>query len=484
MKKTPAGAPSSNAGASTSVIIVGGGLSGTLTAIHLLCCTARQNVAITLLNPTAALGRGLAYRNSDNALFLNVPAGNMSAFANAPLHFVEFCQRLDPTVSAGSFMPRRLYGQYLEQCLGDTMAAHPGRLLTRVGEVCEVQPLSGNNGFIVKLVSGQCLAAHHVVLALGHQPPRFPLPLGPMERDKVIDAWDFERMNRLPSGVPVLILGTGHTAVDVLIHLAQRVRPCSVWMASRRGHLPQAHRHSSHPAAAGPWPAYLGEAPLRTRELMRRLKQEVACQADRGLDWRDVLNQLRAHTPQLWQALPLAERRRFLRHAAALWDIHRHRLAPLAAERLQSLLAAGTVEVLAGRLLAVNPAFDDNLALALILRGQTNTRTLNVAAIINCTGPSMAIGPDSQPLLQQLARDGLLAPDPCGLGLHVTDRHQVTSALGLAVPGLWYVGPMLKACYWEATAAPELRVHAQQLAQDLAILIAAALQAVPPHRNR
>jgi uncharacterized NAD(P)/FAD-binding protein YdhS len=470
MEKTTTGALDS-----TSVIIVGGGLTGTLTAINLLHCTANQDVSITLLNPTAALGRGLAYRDNNNDLLLNVPAGNMSAFANAPSHFMEFCQCIDPSISAGSFMSRRLYGQYLERCLADAMAAHPGRLHTMVGEVHEVQALAQTNGFTVKLSSGQCLAAQHVVLALGHQPPRFPVPLGPQERDLVIDAWDFERMSRLPSDAPILILGTGHTAMDVLFHLTQRIRPSSVWMASRRGLLPEAHRlNPPPPLAPGALnPASFGEPPLRTRELMRRLQQEVARQVHRGLDWRDVFNQLRSHTPQLWHAMPLAERRRFLRHAVAFWDVHRHRLAPLAAKRLQSLLAAGTVEVLAARLLAVRKASHDRLELEFKPRGQKNTQTLSVAAIINCTGPSMGIGPDSQPLLQQLVQDRLLVPDPCGLGLQVNDRHQITNAQGNAVPGLWYVGPMLKARYWEATAAPELRVHAQQLAQHLATQMAA-----------
>lgn len=465
---------------STSVIIVGGGLSGTLTAIHLLHYTAKQGVGITLLNPTPALGRGLAYRDTDNNdLLLNVPAGNMSAFANAPSHFVEFCQRTDPSVSAGSFMSRRCYGYYLECCLADAMAAHPGRLHTRVAEVCEVQALSEAKGFKVKLSSDQCLTAQHVVLALGHQRPRFPIPLGPMEHDLIIDPWDFERMNRLPRGAPILILGTGHTAVDVLFHLTQRIRPCAVWMASRRGLLPHAHRLNLPSAPVVLNTASFGEPPLHTRDLMHRLRQEVAHQVHQGLDWRDVFNQLRAHTPQLWQAMPLAERQRFLRHAVAFWDIHRHRLAPLAAERLQSLLAGATVEVLAGRLLAVRKASHDRLALEFKPRGQTHRQALSVAAIINCTGPCMAIGPDSQPLLQQLTRDRLLAPDPCGLGLHVDNRHQITNAQGNAVSGLWYIGPMLKSRYWEAIAAPELRVHAQQLAQDLAMQMAAHATSSP-----
>ena len=131
----------------------------------------------------------------------------------------------------------------------------------------------------------------------------------------------------------------------------------------------------------------------------------------------------------------------------------------------------GIVRVLAARLMAVRQAAaQDAPALEVDLkpRGQTAAQTLTVAAVVNCTGPSTAIGSASQPLLRQLAQDGLLVPDPYGLGLQVDDRLQIIGARGQAVDGLWYVGPMLRARDWEATAAPELRVHAQRLAESIA----------------
>jgi uncharacterized NAD(P)/FAD-binding protein YdhS len=38
---------------------------------------------------------------------------------------------------------------------------------------------------------------------------------------------------------------------------------------------------------------------------------------------------------------------------------------------------------------------------------------------------------------------------------------------GTAVPWLRYLGPLLRATYWEATAVPELRGHAAHLAELL-----------------
>lgn len=466
---------------STSILIVGGGFSGTLTAIHLLHSTVSQSTSITLVNPTSALGRGLAYRSNDDNQILNVPAGNMSAFVEQPSHFLEFCQSIDPSINSGSFVSRRLYGRYLEHCLHDAVSAHPNRFHAVEGEVDEVHALPSKEGFTVNLTSGQCFIASHVVLALGHQLPRFPLALAPTERAFVIDAWDFDRMNRLSPDASILIIGTGHTAVDALFHLTQQAQPRTITMLSRHGFLPHPHRLNPNPPPVGQYPNYVGEAPLRMRTLLRQLRQEIARQANSGGDWRDVLNQLRPHTPRLWQALPLVERRRFLRHAVAFWDVHRHRLAPQAADRLNSLLQTEKVQVLAARLLAMHVTATRELSIEIRPRGQQTAQTLTVAAIVNCTGPNMAIGPRSHSLFQQLVEDQLLTPSPCGLGIQVNDRYQPISAQGHTVNGLWYVGPMLKARHWEATAVPELRGHAQQLAREIAKQLApcSALPAQP-----
>jgi uncharacterized NAD(P)/FAD-binding protein YdhS len=49
-----------------------------------------------------------------------------------------------------------------------------------------------------------------------------------------------------------------------------------------------------------------------------------------------------------------------------------------------------------------------------------------------------------------------------------------------AVQNLWYVGPLLKGTLWEATAVPELRVHARQLAVTLLAQMKPALSEALP----
>lgn len=61
---------------------------------------------------------------------------------------------------------------------------------------------------------------------------------------------------------------------------------------------------------------------------MRAVLQEVKLRAQAGQDWRDVLNELRPHTKNIWLQWTNVERKRFVRSIRPWWDIHRHRLAP------------------------------------------------------------------------------------------------------------------------------------------------------------
>jgi uncharacterized NAD(P)/FAD-binding protein YdhS len=62
-----------------------------------------------------------------------------------------------------------------------------------------------------------------------------------------------------------------------------------------------------------------------------------------------------------------------------------------------------------------------------------------------------------------------MQPDALGTGVRTTTVGALLDARGHPTPGLYYLGPMLRADHWEATAAQELRAHAEQLARHLAV---------------
>ena len=159
-------------------------------------------------------------------------------------------------------------------------------------------------------------------------------------------------------------------------------------------------------------------------------------------------------------------RGQFLRHLLPYWDVHRHRAAPQARSVLEEDLAGGRLRQAAGRLVSVT-AQSGLLRLAWRPRGTAHIEHFDAARVVNCSGPSSTIDAGASPLLWRLQQAGRLTPCPHGLGLQVDESYRICAASGRGQPGLHYLGPHLRAQRWEATAVPELREHAEALANCL-----------------
>src|SRR5205085_9800467 len=73
------------------------------------------------------------------------------------------------------------------------------------------------------------------------------VPLG----GPVRDAWDPGALDGLRAGRPVVIMGTGLTAVDVILSLDAAGFDGPIHAVSRHGLLPQAHRPGALPSVGG-----------------------------------------------------------------------------------------------------------------------------------------------------------------------------------------------------------------------------------------
>ena len=136
------------------------------------------------------------------------------------------------------------------------------------------------------------------------------------------------------------------------------------------------------------------------------------------------------------------------------------------------MLKSGQVESLAGRVQAYE---QEGAQTTVILQPRKGgpVRRLRVGAVINCTGPNYDIASLGFPLLAQLRDEGLIRQDALQLGFEIDAEYRVLGLDGRSARGLFYIGPMLKARYWESIAVPELRVHAAQLAAGLLADLAA-----------
>ena len=421
-----------------TTFVIGGGCSGTLAAIHLLRSTGDR---VVLAEAGPLLGGGVAYGTTDQRHLLNSRAGTMSVAHDEPADFVGWCRGRDPAVGGDSFVPRAWYGDYLRDRLAAAANRNPGRLEVHCGRITELRLARGGRPLVLA-ADGRELAADAAVLAVGHAAPTDPAWARGLRGSPryVSDPWG---RAEVPTDGPVLLIGTGLTAIDVALSLARRAEVVAV---SRRGQLPLSHVDGVCAPAAPP--ALAGE---RIAPLMRRMRVAAAA----GGDWRAAVDAVRPEADAIWRSLPPASRERFLRHAARWWDVHRHRMAPPIAAKVDRLTESGRLRVSAAR---VDRAAAGPHGVSVTVDG----RTCRFAAVVNCTGPG---NPLRHPLVAGLIADGAARSGPHGLGLDTDEAGRLTDRAGRPWPGIHVLGPARRGRLWETTAVPEIRAQAEQLAR-------------------
>lgn len=448
------------------IAIIGSGFCGTALAIQLLR-NATGPLRLSLINRSGRLARGLAYGTRSASHILNVPAERMSLFPDQPSDFLDFARRQMPEAKPGDFMPRRFYGDYLQDRLGHAIAeAAPG---VRFSSLCQqVLELSDEGDHLRLLLDdGQPLESRKVVIATGNFAPATPGALKALEGSSryLRDPWTPGALDAIPADASVLLLGAGLTMYDMALALQDQGHRGALLALSRRALLPQPHRdNASHPVLPDLPASFLRDMGLNQR--LRGLRTLIRQAAEDGHDWRDVIAALRPVTPQLWQALGDAERARFLRHLQPYWDVHRHRAAPPVAQRIHDLRGSGQLQVQAGRVLTAQASPQD-VELEIRLRGSAQSQPRRFDYLINCTGPCTDLRTVNEPLLNGLLERGVIRQDKLGLGLDTDSAFRLLDSAGRANSNLHLLSPMLRASHWEATAVPELRVHAAHLAQLL-----------------
>src|SRR5215218_2743706 len=379
------------------VVVVGGGASGTLTAIQLLR-RAAGDVTILIVEPRERLGTGVAFGTSDPWHRLNVPAITMSGVAEDPDHFRAFAG-----CSPDTFPPRHVFGAYLGALLSEARAASPARFDHVRAHATAVR----DDPLRVDLSAGPALEADAVVVATGNALPRPPAFLrGALDDSRFIgDPWASGALDGIGAGTTVGIIGTGHTAIDLAASLIRRHSVARVVAVSRHGEIPRSHEN--------PWRPRPGQ-PAFTVDEFRGFADPIAetrtRYAEYPLGWRQALDSMRPYHRELWLAMDDATRRRVAGELRREWEVHRSRLAPGVEQELRSWEASGRLELRAAGIEAVEAGPD-------ALRLRTDGGTVPVHHLLQATGPDES--PAATPLLASMIAAGIARPGPLDLGIDV-----------------------------------------------------------------
>jgi uncharacterized NAD(P)/FAD-binding protein YdhS len=459
------------------VAIVGGGFSGAMVAVQLVCKAARSGMPmhLVMLDRQTSVAEGAAYRTPDVRHLLNVPASGMSAWPDRSDDFLEWAKQRDSSVVPYSFMPRRTYGEYLRATFLDAIAQAAPQVSVEIRrEEADTIERRDNSGWRVHCKESQPIEADVVVLATGHRPLVDPLSerwSGSRAR-YIEDPWSSLMLTAIEKDESVCLLGTGLTAIDVLQSLGGSTRSAPVMAFSRRGLLPAAHAVAPLPRIdPRDWlePLLHAETEITTRGLTRNIRRAVREAESTGQDRRQVIDGLRPHISQIWRALPPRERSRFLRHARAFWEVARHRMAPTVAEEVKAATEAGVFSVAAARILSARGDID-GATLTVRRRGRPVHERHRFDWIVNCTGPGGGRESGFPRSVAGLIETGYLEKDPDSIGVRSTPKGQAIVDARV-IEDLILIGSLRKPDGWESTAVPELRLQAALAADAIVQLI-------------
>jgi uncharacterized NAD(P)/FAD-binding protein YdhS len=393
------------------------------------------------------MGRGVAYSTTEPAHLLNVRAEGMSVWAGESDHFAKRF-----SAEGGGprgFAQRRFFAAYLGEMLGEALAAG----CTELAEATAVNAARDGSGWRVGLDDGTIVEAESIVLAVGNQEPEGLGAFAGVGRRFVRNPWGGDAQAAVAdlaeSGGDALIVGTGLTMVDLVLSLDAAGHRGRIVALSRRGLIPRAH------ADFDATPVDKNALPNGLRAMFRWLRRRSA-----EVGWRAAVDSLRPYSHHLWQGLTLDEQRRFLRHARPWWDVHRHRIAPEVAAIVAHTIAAGQLEVVAGRIVSARDV-SDGVEVEYRRRGAAQNRTENFEYVFNCTGPLHSVSRTRDSLLRSLLDAGQVRPDHLGIGLEIGGTCR-------AGEHLWAMGPLTKGRYWEIIAVPDIREQAAAVANDIA----------------
>ena len=444
----------------SKVIIIGGGLSGSLLAMQLARSPGGSEVVLIEKNPEF-LGRGVAYQYDFTHQPLNVVAGGMSLFPDKPLDFVKWLEanhfrynHLIDQVSPEAFIPRKIFGDYVLENLEKIQQEVSERLQIRIDEAISIMDFGKRK--TVVFASGNALHADHVILALGNFPPADLFAThNPVQNDPRYFAspWSDRVYSDIKGDEDILLVGSGLTAVDIVLGLIVRKFRGKVTMLSRRGVFPLPH-DLTHQAISITVPENYSPRKmlLWVRYLMRKNPE---------VPWSVIIDGLRPYTQKIWLQWIVSDKQYFLKKIRPYWEIARHRIPSASSERLNNMMEKGQLVLIKG---TIEEASVSSNGIEILYRSESGLNSQVFQKVINCTGPESNYRKVRFPIIVDLIARGKVKIDELGLGIKCTPEGSIINDQGEVEQGIWCIGPMRKAVLWETTALRELREQSSALA--------------------
>ncbi|MCX6307147.1 MAG: FAD/NAD(P)-binding protein [Bacteroidetes bacterium] len=455
------------------IAIIGCGFSGTMTAVHLVNNSVRP-FELILIGKEESFNKGIAYNPCSKKQLLNVTAGRMSAFGDRPDHFLQWVLKLeeysgtDPGLLANTYLPRYLYGGYLEEIWREAAgspAAQKVRITRKDSMVLDMEV--AEDAIALVLDNGEVITAQFCVLASGNNLPGNPGIADThflSSRNYFRNPWDARAVMDKDPEKPVLILGNGLSMVDTVLGLLENGFRSNIYTISPHGFTMLPHRHTGIV-----YTAILKELNGKQglREIVAIVTKHVRMARKLGFTAEPVIDAIRPLTQQLWQNLSPAEKQLFMARIRHLWDSARHRIPMHMHDRMQQLADAGILTRYTGKLTGISKN-ETGVNVQFVDFKQNSVKEITVSGVINCTGPATDLMKAEESYLTKCLLKGTVVQDDLKLGIMANPvSYEVHSKSGEPWKNLLATGSLLKGVLGESSAVKELREQAESVAKLL-----------------
>jgi uncharacterized NAD(P)/FAD-binding protein YdhS len=474
------------------IAVVGAGASS-VCVVDALAQSAHPAGELTVFDPSPQLWRGRAYQRDAEVILVNSPAEDMSVRHGDLGHYARWLSERGHTAE---FAPRTVYGEYLEATARDGIArlrARGWRVAVVRDAVVGARHHAGQ--VVLRTRKGSPVRCDHTVLAIGGGRPRDTYGLTG-KPNFVGEPYPVSAsLAAIDPDESVGVIGTGLTAVDVLIALEARGHRGPLTLLSRRGVLPAvrqrpisyelkhfvperlhalAGRHRRlalsdaiellrvELAAAGAdldevWQEISGVHEEAPAVRLRRQLADVGC---RRVGLRVLQQAVHVCGPDLWPLLPEGVRQHVLGpHFRTMMSLCCP-MPPRSAKTLLRLIDAGRLTVLGGvRNVAASAAGGFR-----ITAGRTEFEVRHVVNGVNA--PAHRISAGARRLINSLFDERLAIPHPDG-GLCVDTATSRLVGTSLANPGIYAIGDLAGGTFFFTFGVPSLVDRCHDIVTDV-----------------
>lgn len=449
------------------IAIIGFGASGVglLNEIQNEVFTKRHlkpNIAI--FNNQNSFAKGKAFGDASPVHIVNTPPELMSPSVVDPTGFWHWLREQN---TMDSRWPTRVtFAKYLESVYKDIQATELLNIHEIQQDLLSLEYVNGS--FELALRNEELIKAREVVLCLGAlNSSNFS------DLEELSGFINHHTQYNQPVNEPILIAGSGLTAVDAFKHI-DRSKNAKAKIFSRNGLAPTclSEKHQYVPkyltwsslireSQLSPLKAFIklllkehnslkNESEFKTaNQLLRTGKQAEyfkylegrASNAD--LPWQDVLVSTRYWFHKFWKAMSIKEKHEFVSRFGSLWAAWRH---PIPMSSFIQLGSAVGQERLEFSMATSKPTYENG-----VFRVSTTGGTLESRILWDGTGGSPIINNSRSPLLEQLINEGYVEPHPCG-GIFINPKTFEVSSSRKEVNGLYNIGPLNKGVLFSTNA--------------------------------